>query len=559
MNQPLIEVKERKMSLVLGLFCTIIFGVLMVVNIMDKENMADNIHNIWLFGLLMLIGIYLLLAYINHRLKVFIGGTIEYSNSIGKKKTFHYRDIANIEQGYVKTTKNLTLRDAKGKRLVKVEGNMIGFEEFVQWLDKQQKTAADAREDMAKFGITGTEPAAVEPVKVQGTGIGSRIFLGIMGVILLVAGFSVLNTGITQTREDAEAEEPHQFDPYSWYEEKQMVEFEMISDPFAFFEYSDKQGLYFVFDADMRASIICMDVNRLESEFSEIYEYTFSDSVQVPKAGVVEGYAIPIEEDLKTIAIEEFNYLWNEEVLTEENFEDYLGVYYLDTTYQPDTEGENPLSMILTGALFLVIGICVFYYITRGYKKAKQKAQKQNSFTDKKQDGFTDEGQTGFTNQEEEKVTLQNTVDLPIPRNILATLLAVLIGAALGGVCWIICFKLGRIAAISGCLAVMGAIWGWSKFGRRELTTGAWIFCVLIGVGMIFFANYVSYAWDIMDVINQSSPGRAQFTKILTNMPSLMKEMELWGSFAADLAMGLLFAALAGFGGRPGKKDEKNQ
>lgn len=85
------------------------------------------------------------------------------------------------------------------------------------------------------------------------------------------------------------------------------------------------------------------------------------------------------------------------------------------------------------------------------------------------------------------------------------------------------------------------------------MTGGAWGLCILTGIGMIFLANYVSYAWEIEEAINASSPGRAQFMKVLSNMPSLMKEWDLWGTFVADLGMGILFACVAGFSGRLGK------
>ena len=179
----------------------------------------------------------------------------------------------------------------------------------------------------------------------------------------------------------------------------------------------------------------------------------------------------------------------------------------------------------------------MIYYVTKGYKKVTKKIQEQSAFAEEK----------------EEKEPVKNTVDLPIPRNLFATLLAVVIGAALGGLVWIFFYKLGRIAAISGYLAVIGAVWGWSKFGRREMTGGAWGLCILTGIGMIFLANYVSYAWEIEEAINASSPGRAQFMKVLSNMPSLMKEWDLWGAFVADLGMGILFACVAGFSGRLGK------
>lgn len=537
MNQPIIEVKERKSILSMGIIFTIMFGAIMIMCMLAAEDASVMIYSGFIFGLFMFLGLYLILAYKNHSLKVYAGGSMEYSGVLGKKNAFQHRDIASIEQMYMKNTLSIVLKDANGKSLAKVEGNMIGYDEFMQWLEKEQKAAVEAQEELGRFNTMGTGPAVVSPVKIQGTGKVGRFFLGLMGILMLLLGIMALLVGISETGQEPVKEDALWFDPTTDNDRRQMLEFEMMSYPFASFEYSDAQGLYFVFDSEMSAYIVCMDNSRFENEFQKIYEYTFSESIQIPEAGVVEGYAVPIEADLKAIAIEEFNLLWAEEILNEKNFEEYFGSFYLDTTYQPGAEEESTISTIFAGIFILAVGIYMIYYVTKGYKKATKKIQEQSAFAEK----------------EKEKEPMQNMVDLPIPRNLFVTLLAVLFGAAFGGLTWIFFYKLGRIAAISGYLAVLGAAWGWNKFGRREMTGRAWGMCIAIGGGMIFFANYVSYAWELVEAINASSPGRAQFIRVLTNMPSLMTEWDLWGAFVADLGMGILFACVAGFSGRLGK------
>lgn len=537
MNQPIIEVKERKSILSMGIIFTIMFGAIMIMCMLAAEDASVMIYSGFIFGLFMFLGLYLILAYKNHSLKVYAGGSMEYSGVLGKKNAFQHRDIASIEQMYMKNTLSIVLKDANGKSLAKVEGNMIGYDEFMQWLEKEQKAVVEAQEELGRFNTMGTGPAVVSPVKIQGTGKVGRFFLGLMGILMLLLGIMALLVGISETGQEPVKEDALWFDPTTDNDRRQMLEFEMMSYPFASFEYSDAQGLYFVFDSEMSAYIVCMDNSRFENEFLGIYEYTFGESTQMPKAGIVEGYAVPIEADLKAIAIEEFNLLWAEEILNEKNFEEYLGSFYLDTTYQPGAEEESTVSTIFAGIFILAVGIYMIYYVTKGYKKATKKIQEQSAFAKK----------------EKEKEPMQNMVDLPIPRNLFVTLLAVLFGATLGGLAWIFFYKLGRIAAISGYLAVLGAAWGWNKFGRREMTGRAWGMCIAIGGGMIFFANYVSYAWEIVEAINASSPGRAQFIRVLTNMPSLMTEWDLWGAFVADLGMGILFACVAGFSGRLGK------
>ena len=314
----------------------------------------------------------------------------------------------------------------------------------------------------------------------------------------------------------------------------------------------------------MYCYIVCMDNVRLETEFKEIYDYTFSDSSEVPKAGELEGYSRLIEDDLKAIAIEEFNLLWESEIVNEKNFEDYFGSYYLDSTYTP-TDGESPTSDLIAVVFLVLMGIYMLYYDVKGYKKAQQRVLETQGLKDKadslmNSDGTVagSEGQTDLGSATVDVIQAQGTIsgagELPVPRNIFLSVLATIVGAVAGGILWILFYKLGRIAAISGYLAVIGAIWGWCKFGRREMKPISAVWCVLVGVAMIVFANYISYAWEIADAMNASSPGRAEFMKVFTGMPSLMTELDLWGSFWADLGMGIVFSVIAGLSSLFGKK-----
>lgn len=566
MKEPIFEVREKKFVLASGVICTIIFGFLAAVMVAASEGDALMIvYGASVFGGLTVLGIYLLLAYFNHRLKVFSGGELVYSNSLGKKTTFIYRDIVKLEQKYVKTTMSMILKDTEGKRLAKVESNMKGYDQFCQWLNAQNQTAEEAQAAMDQLGVSADHKIKIEPVKVKGTGKIARAFLIVMGVFMLIAAAGTFSTlAESGSSEDTEVE-AQWFDPTVEYEDRQMVEFEMISYPFASFELNDSQGLYFVFDTDMSVYIVCLDNDRLETEFKEIYDYTFSDAAKTAGIGVVEGYAMPIEAELKAIAIEEFNYLWGSEVLTDANFADYIGDYYLDTTYILKNDEESVSTVIIGGLFFVTLGIYLIYYGIKGYKKAEQKIAAASGLKEHADsvNSVSNETVTATKNSTLEAAVNAATAqagavsgagELPVSRNIFVAITASVICAAAGGLLWIVFYKLGRIAAISGYLAVFGAMWGYSKFGKRELKGLAVAWCILAGMAMIIFANYISYAWEIVDAINASNPGRAEFVKVFMNMPQMMSEWELWGSFVADLGMGIGFALLAGLSSLFGKK-----
>lgn len=368
-----------------------------------------------------------------------------------------------------------------------------------------------------------------------------RILWAVLGLVMLVLPMAVFISewGNGKDRE----EDIYAFDVAEYSESRQFVEFEMISYPFASFELNDTQGLYFVFDEDMCTYIVCMNNNRLEEEFAEIYEYTFSDTVEAPKVGRVEGYSMEIDEEIRDIAIEEFNYMWGEEIATEQNFEEYFGNYYLDTTYIPNASEESLFTRILTLAFTTVVGIILLWC---AFAKPKQEPATENVANEDVEPAFDHSPMTDLFGTSD--AGFATIGELPNPGNIVIAVAASIAGAALGGVVWILIYKLGYIAAVSGYVAVACAMLGYTKFGKRELSILSIIWCILISAAMIVFANYISYTWEVMDAINASNPGRAEFTKVFMHLPDMLKEWDAEGYFWRDLAMGLLFLVISGIG-----------
>ena len=542
MNELVLEVREKWFVLILGaVFAVLGIGmfIVAVAGVSGEISVGLGIFGLLVFGLL---GGLLVLQGMCHRLKVFADGNLVYSNSIGRKKEFHYSDIAKIEQKQISGTLSLTFRDAAGKYLGKVEGNMKGYEELCQWLNTKRKKAEEAE----TMGIQNNHELEVTPVNGVTAGKGVRIFLIIMGLVMIALGI-VCAFGLFETdTSDVTETEVEWFDSYTDYGDKRKMEVEMISYSFANFELSDSQELYFIFDTYTVPYIVCMDNERFETEFADIYEYTFSDSTEPPRVGMVEGYAMEIDEELKAIAIEEFNYLWDSEILTEENFEDYMGCYYLDTTYQPEAEGESPITMIIVSVLCIGMGAFIIYSGVKPKKNEPDSVQKKTEDIVIPQEPTAEA--MGLTH------TTEAVGEVPMQGNLIVALLASIVCAAAGAVLWVVVYKLGRITYLAGLLAVMGAVFGYSKIGRRELTTGAAIWCILVGLCWIGVGNYISYAWEILDAVNASNPGRTDFIKVLTNMPWLMQEMELWGSFFTELGIGIVFALLGGVGSLFGNK-----
>ena len=543
MNELVLEVREKIITILAAI---LMFGAAigLTVAILADSDTTGVGFGIGIGVFLAAIGVYFVMAYLNHRLKVFADGRMVYSSTIGKKTEFCYADLAKIEQRQINGTFSLTFVDKSEQRIGKVEGNMKGYEELCHWLNERKQKA----DESTALGISNGQGVEITPVNggVKSAGIAIRILMIVMGLFMLVMGILCIIAGVENDNSDVTEEQVEWFDIYTDYGDKRKMEVEMISYAFANFELSDSQELYFIFDTYTSPYIVCMDNERFATEFADIYEYTFSDSTEPPRIGMVEGYAMEIDEELKAIAIEEFNYLWNSEILTEENFEDYLGYYYLDTTYIPESEEESPVVVVLTGVLAFALGAFLFY---SGIKKPK----KETTDIPKKEQEIVVPQETTA-----EAMGLTHTVEalgeIPVQGNLIVALLASIVCASAGAILWVVVYKLGRITCLAGLLAVVGAIYGYSKIGKRELTTGAGIWCIVVGLCWIGVGNYISYAWEIMDAVNASNPGRTDFVKVLTNMPWLMEDMELWGSFLGELGIGIVFALLGGVGSLFGNK-----
>lgn len=546
MKELVCEVRERASILLVGIFLVLTGIILVVASAATVTEEDGSLMGAAAVCMLFLVGVggYTILAFINHRLKVFSDGSMVYSNSIGQKEEFSYTDISEIEQRQVNGTLSLSLKDATGKRIGKVESNMRGYEELAQWLNTQKQKNKDAQ----AMGVESQHEVEVTPVNGKMSVTGARIWMIFLGMCMFVIGLICFSFMPEKDSAMDSDEEVIWFDPYAVTEEKQTLIFDMVSYPFASFELSDTQGLYFVFDPQMNVYIVCLENERVETEFADIYAYTFDDTLEYPGIAEIDGYAEEIDAELRAIAIEEFNYLWGSEVFTEDNFEDYIGYYYLDTTYQPE-EGESPVVVALMTIFFVGMGI---YFLYLGIRKPRKP---------KVEEVPVDPEIVVPEERNAEAIGITHTTDeigeVPIPRNIVISMLASIVCAAAGGVLWILVYKLGRITALAGYLAVVGAIYGYCKIGRRELNIPAGIWCIFVGLFSICFANYLAYAWEIVDAINASNPGRTDFWHVFGNMPRLMAEMELWTGYFADLAIGIVFALLAGVSNLFGKKKKK--
>ena len=375
------------------------------------------------------------------------------------------------------------------------------------------------------------------------------LLIAVLGVGLVLSGILGISKYYQEAAAAKENTEVLWFDLYSPSEEPQMLEFLFISEPFAEYTYGTSQGFYLVYDEDMFGYIVCMENDRLEGEFLENYNYTYQDIEKVPELGYVEGYAVEIDEELQEYAIEFFNMFWDEELLDETNFADYLGTYYLDTTMEPATE-DNSISasvvMIIVGLLLIVVAIVKV--LNRGKEQKEQSAEEKVSETASNDSSNPAmENSEAFANSTTSEATYSSSPEVETQGNLVIALVASLLCACAGGVLWVLIYRLGYIAGITGCVAAVAALFGYEKIGKRQVTGGAIVWCILVSLVVLLLGNAVAYAWEFTEALSVGSPGRAEFFVVLKQLPTILKDYDCVGSFFGDWGMGVFFAAISGF------------
>lgn len=364
------------------------------------------------------------------------------------------------------------------------------------------------------------------------------------------------------------------FDSSSGAEKAGSVDFVMLSDSFATFSAGERHGIFAVFDRSGQIYLACLPINAPDL-YADIYDFTFSSTrTEFPAAARITGYPVKIEAELRNMAIEYLNEVYfDDNTLTVANFSDYLGSYYLDTTYQPEAD-RTPLLMGVMAVLFAAAGI--FFLVLQGKRKKGSKAVLSDGSGDNTaQTIYTafhenaaapvvpplgaqpPSGETAFggvplyTSQSAEGTSWgsdpwEDEKLQPAGRQA-AGILGALLGALVGGVIWVAVYQLGYVAGIASLAGVALALSWYQKFSGKLDGFGIFV-SVTFSFLVMVLANVFAYSLSIYIEIEKSHPGRSSFFYILANFNTLMKSVDGWGSFFGDLFMGILLGAVASVG-----------
>ena len=101
---------------------------------------------------------------------------------------------------------------------------------------------------------------------------------------------------------------------------------------------------------------------------SEIRDYTYSNSsAPRPKSITIYGKSVIIDDETKELAIKAFNRLGTNINITEDNFDDYFGSYYLDTSLEPNGDTRAFLGI----GIMISFTLSIIFFVK--YLKTKEK------------------------------------------------------------------------------------------------------------------------------------------------------------------------------------------
>lgn len=141
-TEAVLIVKEKKNILFTGVGCSFIcllFMILGIVFFLFDTNWAVFVLVETVFGMFLLLSLYILIAYLFHRLTVYTDGTLSYRGYLGRTVYFTLYEVGQIEERVSLGSPTLFLRGKSGQTLARLENNMENYEAFVQWLQSREQ------------------------------------------------------------------------------------------------------------------------------------------------------------------------------------------------------------------------------------------------------------------------------------------------------------------------------------------------------------------------------------------------------------------------------------
>jgi hypothetical protein len=214
----------------------------------------------------------------------------------------------------------------------------------------------------------------------------TRIYSWVIPMIVLLsitAAFLIGGIALKLVGKNVSDVEPEIFSVYSepgTYSELKAV---AMTEAFAT-DFKETNNYYFVYDEDILAYIVQIN-GKLSDDQQAIQDFLYSeeeiDAADGPTVQLL-GMSEPIEDDIRELAIENYNAIWGEEFLTEENFSEFIGESFLNTSIKPPSAMEE--IAVVPFAIAILFAVITFFTFLRYNRKTKTGRETLANLTDDK-------------------------------------------------------------------------------------------------------------------------------------------------------------------------------
>ncbi len=297
--------------------------------------------------------------------------------------------------------------------------------------------------------------------------------------------------------------------------------------------------------------------------FQPYRDALYVEGAQLPEAFMLRGVAAPIEDDIREFAIESLNILYDGQVVSEDDFEELIGVSFLDTTKKP-MGGADFAAGIGCGMFGLVFGGIGIFLLMVNVKRRirigrllekeresmRQAAAWQNTAYDTAYNtaydgtGSTDYGRGydssvwGNESRGSQSAAASGVRLTPLKKsNPFLGILGAIGGSLLGVVLWLFISFVGFIAGFAGFVMLKCALKGYEILSGRLDKKGA-VISLFITAFMIFFANGLEYVIALCRAFFELDASFDTIQYVLMNFGQLMTETQSWGGFYMNLVLG---------------------
>lgn len=305
-----------------------------------------------------------------------------------------------------------------------------------------------------------------------------------------------------------------------------------MSEAFGSYESYEKMSLYFAFNEDWEPYIICMD-DEDAAQYADIVAYTYG-MLDDAQAQDIMGYAALIDSEIRDLAIECYNELFEEEYANTANFNDLFGSYYMQVGAK-----SSAYSNFNTFIILLAIGVALFaysFYQVKKYGKAVQAAEENGTL--QTVDGEVSYGMEDMFTEQNAKMPGEIK-----SHNRLLGILGAVGGALVGSVLIVIIGLLGYVSGWAAVVMALLAINGY-KWLAKGIDKAGIALSILITALMIPFANMIEIAIVYYQSLNEIMSGYVSFWRALQNTPQFMTDYDVWGAYWENVVMGYLLGGV---------------